>query len=120
MHDATIKINVKIDIPAEYPSDSTSYTSGDLLESTDHHVTEAWSHRSSSGLGSDAEIELENLNFENDDFEIDTGRSSSTCYEQQTVFDLPLKTLIKINRRTSKYKPIQIKIPAKRNIGLLL
>ena len=50
----------------EYPSDSTSYTSGDLLADGDaNHVTatannrsrpfDTWSHRSSSGLGSESE-----------------------------------------------------------------
>ena len=49
----------------EYPSDSTSYTSGDLLADGDtSHVPvttnrtrpfDTWSHRSSSGLGSESE-----------------------------------------------------------------
>lgn len=92
----------KVDMPIEYPSDSTSLTSGDLLEHSHSNPNlpeiDHWSHRSSSGLGSEAE----------------------ECYDADTthvtinneLYDLPLKTLIKINRRTSKYKPIQIKIAA--------
>ena len=50
----------KSDVAVEYPSDSTSYTSGDLLEtglgaSDATSQLDQWSYRSSSGLGSEAE-----------------------------------------------------------------
>merc|ERR1712131_482294 len=88
----------KVDMPIEYPSDSTSMTSGDLLEHSHSNPNlpeiDHWSHRSSSGLGSEAE----------ECFDADTTHVTIN----NELYDLPLKTLIKINRRTSKYKPIQI------------
>merc|ERR1712156_1419622 len=90
----------KVDMPIEYPSDSTSMTSGDLLEGhSNPNLPEIdhWSHRSSSGLGSEAE-------------EFDADHTTHVTMNHVTInnelYDLPLKTLIKINRRTSKYKPI--------------
>ena len=95
---------IKVDMPIEYPSDSTSMTSGDLLEHSHSNPNlpeiDHWSHRSSSGLGSEAE----------ECFDADTTHVTIN----NELYDLPLKTLIKINRRTSKYKPIQIKIAAQR------
>merc|ERR1711935_523056 len=79
----------------EYPSDSTSYTSGDLLADgggsggavATTRPFDTWSHRSSSGLGSESE-------------ELVSDHQCASINNE--LYDLPLKTLIKINRRTSK------------------